>query len=70
MKLNKEEARKFCYEVKLLAKKYDLPFFLVTDGASVTVNNNCDAVRHARLCHIIWEKEHGFDPDEDWNKEM
>lgn len=38
MKLNKEEARKFCYEVKLLAKKYDLPFFLVTDGASLTVN--------------------------------
>ena len=53
MKLNKEEARKFCYEVKLLAEKYDLPFFLVTDGASVTVNNNCDEVRHARLCHII-----------------
>lgn len=25
-----ERARKFCKEVKLLAKEYNLPFFLVT----------------------------------------
>ena len=43
-----ERARKFCKEVKLLAKEYDLPFFLVTDGASITSNNNCEAVRVAR----------------------
>lgn len=30
--LNK--VRKFCLEVKELAKKYNLPFFVVTDGAS------------------------------------
>ena len=60
-----ERARKFCKEVKLLAKEYDLPFFLVTDGASITSNNNCEAVRVARK----WEKEHGFNPNEDWSRE-
>ena len=43
-----ELARKFCYEVKELAKKYNLPVFVVTDGASATHNNNCEAVRNAR----------------------
>lgn len=65
----KELARKFCKEVKHLAKEYDLPFFLVTDGASVTSNNNCEAVRVARENHIEWEKEHGFNPNEDWSRE-
>ena len=51
-----ERARKFCKEVKLLAKEYDLPFFLVTYGASITSNNNCEAVRVARKNHIEWEK--------------
>lgn len=64
-----ERARKFCKEVKCLAKEYDLPFFLVTDGASVTSNNNCEAVRVARENHIEWEKEHGFNPEEDWSRE-
>jgi hypothetical protein len=29
-----EKARRFCEEVKKLARDYNLPFFLVTDGAS------------------------------------
>ena len=41
----------------------DLPFFLVTYGASITSNNNCEAVRIARKNHIEWEKEHGFNPN-------
>lgn len=61
-------ARKFCIEVKELAKKYNLPFFVVTDGASATNNNGCDAVKNARDNHIKWEKENGYDPYEDWNK--
>ena len=36
-----KKARMFCNEVKELAKKYDLPFFVVTDGASATCNNGC-----------------------------
>ncbi|MBP3921093.1 MAG: hypothetical protein J6D28_05980 [Bacilli bacterium] len=64
--LNK--ARKFCLEVKKLAKKYNLPFFVVTDGASATSNNGCVAVKNARENHINWEKENGFDPYEDWSK--
>ena len=58
-----ERARKFCKEVKLLAKEYNLPFFLVTYGASITSNNNCEAGRTARKKHIEREKEHGFNPN-------
>ena len=61
-------ARKFCLEVKEIAKKYNLPFFVVTDGASAVSNNGCDAVKNARDNHIKWEKENGFDPYEDWSK--
>ena len=64
--LNK--TRKFCLEVKELAKKYNLPFFVVTDGANATSNNGCVAVKNARDNHINWEKENGFDPYEDWGK--
>ncbi len=65
---NKQKARKFCKEVKELAKKYDLPFFVVTDGASCISNNGCEAVKNARDNHILWEKKHNFDPYEDWSK--
>lgn len=63
-----ERARKFCMEVRDIAKKYDLPFFVVTDGASATHTDGCQAVKNARDNHIKWEKENVFDPDEDWSK--
>ena len=63
-----KKAREFCQEVKELAKKYDLPFFVVTDGASATNNNGCEAVKNARDNHKIWEEKHNFDPKEDWSK--
>lgn len=59
-------ARLFCLEVVKLAKKKNLPVFVVTDGASATSNSDCEAVRHARNSHIEWEKQHGFDPEHDW----
>jgi pyruvate/2-oxoacid:ferredoxin oxidoreductase alpha subunit len=62
-----EISRQFCQEVKELAKKYNLPFFVVTDGASATSNNGCAAVKNARDNHIKWEKENGYDPYEDWS---
>jgi hypothetical protein len=65
---NVEKAREFCKEVKELAKKYDLPFFVVTDGASAISNNGCAAVKNARDNHIKWEIENGYDPYEDWGK--
>ena len=64
-----KKARMFCNEVKELAKKYDLPFFVVTDGASATCNNGCEAVKNARENHIKWELENNFDPNEDWGNE-
>lgn len=62
-------ARNFCKEVKLLAKKYNLPYFIVTDGASSISNNGCSAVKHARDCHISWEQDNNLDPYEDWNND-
>jgi hypothetical protein len=63
-----KQARQFCSDVKILAKKYNLPFFVVTDGASATSNNGCSAVKYHRDCHIKWEKENGYNPYEDWGK--
>ncbi len=63
-----DKARKFCLEVKELAKKYNLPFFVVTDGASATSNNGCVAVKNARDNHIKWEISNGYDPNKDWIK--
>ena len=64
--MNLTKAQQFCQEVKKLAKKYDLSFFVVTDGASATQNKNCEAVAHARQAHIKWEKEHKIDPNHNW----
>ena len=62
------KAQQFCLEVKKLAEQYKLPFFIVTDGASATVNSNCEAVAHARKAHVQWEKKHQIDPDHTWEK--
>ncbi len=64
-----QKAREFCQEVKKLAQKYNVPFFVVTDGASAISNNGCPAVKNARDNHILWEKENGYDPEEDWSKD-
>ena len=56
-------ARQFVSEVGCLAKKYDLPVFVVTEGASLTSNKNCEAVRHARMCHVEWELKNNIDPN-------
>ena len=63
-------ARQFILEVQELANKYDLPYFIVTNGASAISNNGCNAVEHARAAHIKWEKENGIDPDHDWSQDI
>ena len=46
MKENKIiKVREFCQKVKELAKKYDLSFFVITEGASAICNNGCEAVK-------------------------
>ena len=64
-----KKARDFCEKVRVLAQKYDLPYFVVTDGASSTRNFGCEAVKNARDNHIKWEKANGHNPYEDWSKE-
>lgn len=61
-------ARKFVREVEKLAKRYDANYFIVTDGASGIHNNGNPAVKNARDAQVRWEKENGYDPDEDWSK--
>ena len=63
-----KKAREFCQDVKKLAEKYDLPFFVVTDGASAVSNKGCPAIKNARDNHILWEKQNGYDPFEDWSE--
>ena len=63
------KAQEFCLEVKKLAKKYNLPFFIVTDGASCIVNKDCAAVSYARTAHVQWEKENQVNSDHDWEKQ-
>lgn len=64
------KARQFCNEVRELANKYNLHFFVVTDGASATSNNGCAAVKNARDVQIKWELENNYNPYEDWLKEV
>lgn len=61
-------ARKFVREVEKIAKRYDANYFIVTDGASGIHNNGNPAVKNARDAQVRWEKENGYDPDEDWSK--
>ena len=61
-----ERARKFVSLVKRMAEERNLNMFIVTDGASATLNNGNKAVRNARQAHIRWEIEHGFNPNEDY----
>ena len=64
------EARKFCNEVRELSIKYNLPFFIVTEGASAINNNGCEAVRNARLSHEKWEEANNIDSKEDWSEDF
>jgi len=64
------KARAFCSEVEKISKKYNLEYFFVTEGASSTKVENCGAVRNARNNHIEWEKENGYNPNEDWSKKI
>jgi len=60
------KAQQFCLEVKKLAQQYRLPVFVVTEGASATINKDCEAVHYARQSHIQWEKAHRIDSDHSW----
>jgi len=65
-----EKAREFVAQVRELAQRYDLDFFVVTQGASATSSRGCEAVDHARKCHELWERQRGIDPRHDWTKEQ
>lgn len=64
------KARKFILEVQELASKYELPFFVVTNGASAISNIDCSAVEHARKAHVEWELQNGIDSNHDWSADI
>lgn len=64
--LSEKYGKLFAEEVKRLGEMFNLSFFFVTEGVSVTSNKDCDAVRNARLAHIEWEKANGIDPNHSW----
>lgn len=57
------KAKRFVKDVGTIAKNYGLPVFVVTDGASLTDNNGCEAVEHARTAHKDWELKNNITDD-------
>lgn len=57
------KAKRFVKDVGAIAKNYGLPVFVVTDGASLTDNNGCEAVEHARAAHKDWELKNNITDD-------
>lgn len=62
------EAREFVNEVLDMASARGLDVFVVTNGASGTLNHGSVAVAHARMAHREWEAANGYDPDEAWRR--
>lgn len=58
--------KNFLKEVSLLAEKYRVSVFAVSDGHSITRNNGNEFVRKHREYQILLENEIGNDPNEDW----
>lgn len=65
-----DKAQRFVTKVLKMAKQDGLNVFVVTDGRSGYSNNGNPAVKNARDAHTKWELDNGFDPDEDWSKEV
>lgn len=64
---DKELARQFCKEVGLLADKYGIDVFVVTNGASLTSSKGNDCILFHRKVQEAWERERGIDPKLDWS---
>ena len=60
---NKKRKLKTQPKAKRFVKDVGLPVFVVTDGASLTDNNGCEAVEHARAAHKDWELKNNITDD-------
>lgn len=59
--------RRELYNCRDIASKHGvLNYFIVSEQASVTNNNNSRIVRSLRDSLISWESANNGDPDEDW----
>lgn len=66
-------ARKLCNSVRKLARKYNANYFFVTDGASSYSNGNGKynpAAKEMRDHMDDWERNNGFNPDDDWTDDI
>lgn len=64
---NTSLSQEFCNDVENLAKKYNLPFFLVTEGTACSSHHGEDAIRNMEQAYMNYEqkyiKESGNDSD-------
>lgn len=66
-------ARKLCNAVRKLSRKYNANYFFVTDGASSYSNGNGKyntAAKEMRDHMDDWERNNGFNPDDDWTNDI
>ena len=66
-------ARKLCNAVRKLAREYNANYFFVTDGASSYSNGNGKynpAAKEMRDHMDDWERNNGFNPDDDWTNDI
>ena len=47
-------------------KENNISFFFVTMKCSCIHNNNSSIIKLVRENHKVWERNHGYDPDESW----
>ena len=64
------EARRFIKDVEKVAKRYDANYFIVSDGASATHNDNNEAICYCRNALKEWETKNGYNPYEDWDNDI
>lgn len=66
---NLEGVRKLLASCRCIATRHQvLNYFIISDHASITNNNNSPIIRSLRDALISWERNNGGDPDEDWGK--
>ena len=66
---NLATVRNELHKVRQLAVRHSVGnYFVVSEGASVTANNNSPVIRRLRDSLIAWEINNNGDPDEDWGE--
>jgi hypothetical protein len=64
---NLDRVRSELQGIRSIAVRHGIDnYFAISDGASITANNNSPVIRKLRDDLIAWELQNNGDPDEDW----